>query len=184
MKNHLSLLKDVRGCMTRFDPVTPEIVTAETEDGLTYEDLKGILEDCGMDIEKVVYDGSRRFQNAFYADFEQGHYCWIPFQRNGLKEILSTISANFSHPEFGKARRNRQWEAFYLLDVPLPMQIYDFERRYRDIEPDQVFSVWSAIHTHIDYANGMWSPEVLQYVFAHAPQTDLPDTDDDGMITI
>ena len=73
MHEHLSLLMDVRGCMTRFDPLTPEIVAAQTEDGLTYEELKSALAECGMDIEKVVFDGTRSFQNAFYADFEQGH---------------------------------------------------------------------------------------------------------------
>ena len=129
MQQHLSLLKDVRGCMTRFDPLTPEIVANETEDGLTFEELEAIMKECSMDIQKVVYDGTRRFQNAYYADFEKGHYCWVPFQRTNLKEILSTISANFSHPNFGKARRNCEWETFYLMDVPLPMQIYDFERR-------------------------------------------------------
>ena len=184
MQQHLTLLKDVRGCMTRFDPLTPEIVAKETEDGLTFSELETILKDCGMDIQKVVYDGSRRLQNAYYADFEQGHYCWIPFQRKGLKEILRTISGNFSHPDFGKARRNREWEAFYLMDVPLPMQIYDFERRYLDINPEKVFSVWSCIHTRLDYANSMWDPEVLQYVFAHAPHTEMPPTDEDGMVTI
>ena len=70
MQNTLSLVKDVRGCMTRFDPLTPEIVAAQTEDGLTYDELKEVLEECGMDIEKVVFDGFRAFQNAFYADFE------------------------------------------------------------------------------------------------------------------
>lgn len=71
MQNTLSLVKDVRGCMTRFDPLTPEIVADQTEDGLTYDELKEVLEQCGMDIHKVVFDGSRAFQNAFYADFEQ-----------------------------------------------------------------------------------------------------------------
>ena len=74
MQNTLSLVKDVRGCMTRFDPLTPEIVADQTEDGLTYDELKEVLEECGMAIERVVFDGSRAFQNAFYADFEQGHY--------------------------------------------------------------------------------------------------------------
>ena len=74
MQKHLALLKDVRGCMTRFDPLTPEIVAKETEDGLTFSELEAILVECGMDIHKVVYDGSRSYQNAFFADFEQGHY--------------------------------------------------------------------------------------------------------------
>ena len=68
MQKHLSLLADVRGCMTRFDPLTPQIVAAQSEDGLTYEELRTVLAQCGMDIRKVVFDGTRGFQNAFYAD--------------------------------------------------------------------------------------------------------------------
>ena len=184
MPSTLSLIKDVRGCMTHFDPLTPEIVAEQSDDGLTYDELKATLEKCGMSIEKVVFDGSRAFQNAFFADFEQGHYCWIPFQKTGLTNVISTMDQQFRSPGFGKARRNHEWATFYMMDVPLPMQIYDFERRYQDIEPEQVFEVWSSIHTHIDYANGMWTPEVLEYVFTHAPQTEMPEADDDGKITI
>ena len=184
MQNTLSLVKDVRGCMTRFDPLTPEIVADHTEDGLTYDELKEVLEQCGMDIEKVVFDDSRAFQNAFYADFEQGHYCWIPFQKKGLKDVIRTMDQQFHSESFGISRKNHDWTNFYMMDVPLPMQIYDFEHRYKTIEPEQVFEVWSSIHTHIDYANGMWKPQVLEYVFAHAPQTEMPETDEDGLITI
>ena len=184
MHEHLSLLMDVRGCMTRFDPLTPEIVAAQSEDGLTYEELKSALAECGMDIEKVVFDGTRSFQNAFYADFEQGHYCWIPFQKAGLVNVIRTMDQQFQSSGFGLARRNHDWVTFYLMDVPLPMLIYDFERRYRDIEPEQVFKVWSSIHTRIDFSNGMWHPEVLEYVFSHAPQSELPEPDADGLITI
>ena len=184
MHEHLSLLMDVRGCMTRFDPLTPEIVEAQSEDGLTYEELKSALAECGMDIKKVVFDGTRSFQNAFYADFEQGHYCWIPFQKRGLVNVIRTMDQQFQSSGFGLARRNHDWVTFYLMDVPLPMLIYDFERRYRDIEPEQVFKVWSSIHTRIDFSNGMWRPEVLEYVFSHAPQSELPEPDADGLITI
>lgn len=81
MQKHLSLLQDVRGCMTQFDPLTPEIVAAQSEDGLTYDELKQVLEECGMDIEKVVFDGTRAFQNAFYADFEHGTTAGFPSRR-------------------------------------------------------------------------------------------------------
>ena len=105
MQNHMSLVKDVRGCMTRFDPLTPEIVSAQSDDGLTYDELKQTLAEYGMSIDKVVFDGSRAFQNAFYADFEQGHYCWIPFQKAGLKAIIRTMDQQFHSPSFGIARK-------------------------------------------------------------------------------
>lgn len=182
--NHFSLLKDVRGCMTHFDPLTPEIVAAQTPDGLTYDELKDVLQECGMSIGKVLYDASRSFQNAFFADFEKGHYCWVPFQKSGLREVLSFTGKQFREKGVSAALRNHEWSAFYMMEVPLPMLIYDFERRYREIDPEQVFKVWSGIHTRIDYANGMWKPDVLEYVFSHAPQTDLPEPDADGYITI
>ena len=47
MQKHLSLLADVHGCMTRFDPLTPRIVAAQSEDGLTYEELQTVLAECG-----------------------------------------------------------------------------------------------------------------------------------------
>ena len=67
MQKHLSLLQDARGCMTQFDPLTPEIVAAQSEDGLTYEELKQVLVECGIDIEKVIFDGTRTFQDASRA---------------------------------------------------------------------------------------------------------------------
>ena len=148
MANTLSLIKNVRGCMTRFDPLTPEIVAEQSENGLTYEELKEALSDCGMGIEKVVFDGSRSYQNAFFADFEQGHYCRIPFQKENLRDVIRNMDQQFHSPKFGEARRNHEWETFYMMDVPLPMQIWDFERRYKSIEPEKVFSVWSYLHNH------------------------------------
>ena len=177
MASTLSLVKDVRGCMTHFDPLTPEIVAVQSEGELTCGELKEALSDCGMDIEKVVFDGSRSYQNTFFADFEQGHYCWIPFQNNPRK-VISAMDQQFHNPKFGEARRNHDWTTFYMMDVPLPMQIWDFERRYKTIEPEQVFSVWSYLHTHIDYANGMWKHTILDYVFSQAPQTELPEPDE------
>lgn len=49
------------------------------------------------------------------------------------------------------------------------MLIYDFQRRYRNIPREQVFSIWHDIYKRIDYANDMWPPEVLEYVFQYAP---------------
>lgn len=67
MPRTLSLVKDVRGCMARFDPLTPEIVAVQSEGDLTYDELKEALSDCGMDIEKVVFDASRSYLRTPYA---------------------------------------------------------------------------------------------------------------------
>lgn len=123
MVSTMSLIKDVRGTMTRFDPLTPEIVAAQSEGDLTYDELREALSDCGMDIGHVVFDGSRSYQNAFFADFEQGHYCWIPLQKENLRDAIRNMDQKFHNPKFGEARRNHEWETFYMMDVPLPMQI-------------------------------------------------------------
>ena len=65
MQNTLSLIKDVRGCMTRFDPLTPEIVADQTDDGLTYDELKEVLEQCGMDIEKAFWKALEPSKTTF-----------------------------------------------------------------------------------------------------------------------
>ena len=71
MQQHLSLLNDVRGCLTRLDSLTVEIVTAQSDAGLTHDEMKAVLAERGIDIEKVVFGGSRSVQNAFYGDYEQ-----------------------------------------------------------------------------------------------------------------
>lgn len=184
MQNHRALIQDVRGCMTQFLHLTPEIVEREATDGLTYDEMKRTLEECGMCIEKVLYDPSRRFYNAFYAEFVNGHYCMIPFQRASLSAVLCNTTGHIKQGVISQRLQERDWHGYYLMDVPLPMLIYDFERRYLNIDTEQVFKIWNEIYTRIDYSNGMWAPELLEYVFTYAPQTDLPETDADGYITI
>lgn len=73
--------------MTRFDSLTPEIVAVQSEGNLTYDELKEALYECGMDINKVLFDGSRSYQNAFFADFEQGHItAGFPFGKTRGKQ--------------------------------------------------------------------------------------------------
>ena len=46
------------------------------------------------------------------------------------------------------------------------MLTYDFQRRYLDIQQDEVFAVWYSVYKRLDYSNGMWRLEVLEYVFS------------------
>ena len=53
------LIREVRGVMTRFEPLTEEIVAACTQDGLTYAELSDALSAYGLSIDRLVYkDGS------------------------------------------------------------------------------------------------------------------------------
>lgn len=78
----------------------------------------------------------------------------------------------------------KQWNSYYEICVPLPMLIYDFQRRYRDIPAGEIFQVWHNIYKRIDYSNGMWQPELLDYVFSHAPTPEYPAPGPDGLVTV
>lgn len=180
------LVQEVRGVMTRFESLTPESVAATAEDGLTYEEISDILAAHGLDISKVVCDPSRRVFGVYYADYELGQYATLVLQRDYLQGI--------GQGEFRKLEGyggicprllQEDWKTYYFLDVPLPMVIYDFERRYKEIPKEQVFSVWHRIYRRIDYGINMWPPKVLDYVLRCAPRpAKLPNADADGLITI
>lgn len=80
MKN-AALIREVRGVMTRFEPLTEEIIAACTHDGLTYEELSEALCSYGLRIDKVVHDPTRKIFNTFYADYDMGLYAEIILQR-------------------------------------------------------------------------------------------------------
>lgn len=178
------LVMEIRGAMSQFIPLTPEIIKEVSCDGLTYEELAEQMQKAGLAIEKVVYDPTRRLQNAFYADYENGRYCEVYLQHSYLDTLLQIATANFSSGQKSRFLIDEDWLGFYRQDVPVPMLIYDFQRRYLDIAKDEVFDVWLSIHTRIDYANGLWRDEVLNYVFSNAPQPELPELEPDGKITI
>ena len=170
------LIREVRGVMTRFEPLTEEIVVACTQDGLTYAELSDALSTYGLSIEKVVHDPTRKIFNTCYADYDLGLYADIILQREFIRGP--------GQAQFQKLARQggicrtlaeQDWRGFYLKDVPLSMLIYDFQRRYKTIPHETVFSVWHGIYKRIDYANGMWSLPVLREVFRYAPPPSLPD---------
>lgn len=178
------IVREIRGCMTQFEALTPELIQSVTCDGLTYEELACHMKKAGLSIEKVVCDPTRKLQNAFYADYENGRYCEIYLQRSYLDSLLRIAMMNFSEGSKSELLACKDWQRFYLRDVPVPMLIFDFQKRYRDIDVDEVFDVWLSIHTRIDYANGLWHYDVLEYVFSHAPVPELPPIESDGRITI
>ena len=45
----LTILKEARGVMTRFEPLTEEFISAQSEDGLTYSELSAVLSSYGQD---------------------------------------------------------------------------------------------------------------------------------------
>lgn len=41
---------------------------------------------------------------------------------------------------------DQEWERFYMRREPVPMAIYDFQRRHMELPSEQVFSIWHSIH--------------------------------------
>lgn len=79
------LIREVRGVMTRFEPLTEEIVAACTQDGLTYAELSDALSAYGLSIEKVMHDPTRKIFNTCYADYDLGLYADIILQREFIR---------------------------------------------------------------------------------------------------
>lgn len=184
MKNAL-LLREVRGVMTKFEPLTEQIVSERTEDGLTYTELAGVLDEFGLDINKAVHDPTRKLFHTYYADYEHGLYADLILSRQYMHGAARKVFHAFTR-QGGTCRElvEMDWASYYTKSVPLPMLIWDFQQRYRDIPKETVFSVWHRLYKRIDYANDMWRTEVLEYVFQYAPPTPRPPADADGLITI
>lgn len=175
---------EVRGSMSRFDPLTEAAVAATTEDGLTLEELTTLLEKYGLSIDHVVYDPTRIVTNTFYADPDRGCYIPIYLQRSYMAALDEVLQRLIQPGGVSQRLAEGDWAAYYFMDVPVPMLIYDFQLHYEDIPADKVFEVWYDIYTRIDYSNGLWRPEVLDYVFSHAPEPERPEPDGDGLITL
>lgn len=176
--------QDVRGSMTQYAPITPEQVEKEAEGAFTYRELSEFFQEQNLSIKKVIHDPGRMYLNTYYADFDEGLYVAVLLDKEFLQNTVLFLS------ELNQRQREtflaeKDWRSFYTISVPLALQIYDFQHRYRDIEPDKVFDVWLSIYKRIDYANGQWSSEVLDYVFSHAPKIkELPELSESGKITI
>ena len=179
-----TFVKEMLGSMTRFEKLTPELLADTASEGLTYEELEESMSQLGLDIGKVLIDPDKKFRQAYYVDFEKGFYSEILFQRSCLNSLLRVAAASLKEGKGNRHLEAQEWHLFYSCDVPVPMRIYDFQRRYLQIPEDEVFSVWRDIHTRIDYCNDMWNPEVLSYVLDRAPMPDLPELEADGRITV
>ena len=179
-----SILSEIRGSMTGFEKLTPELVEKLSCDGLTYDELKEAMQKSGLSIDKVVCDPSRVFQNAFFADYENGKYCEIYLQKSYINQLMQVSTLNFSYSGKNPILISQDWQRFYQQSVPLPMAIYDFSRRYLDIPKNKVFSVWFFIHKRLDYSYGLWNSELLEYVYTYAPEFEPPQTDSNGYVTV
>lgn len=183
--NSTSLIQDLRGVMTRFEPLTADSLAKAVPEELTFAEFSALMQSYDLSLNLIVHDPTRHYLNTFYADYQYGRYLELYLNNQYLREVLPERLRRF--PKEGEAVEElvkQDWKGFYYKKVPLPMQIYDFQQRYRSIPTEQVFQVWYSIHKRIDYSNHMWQKEVLDYVFSYAPNTELPDAGTDGLITL
>ena len=181
-----SLYQDLRGSMAQFYIITPEQFEAASNGTVTYIGFCQLLNEYGLTIEKVVFDDSRPILNTFYADFEQGLYSEIYPQVENFEECHRTIFQELARKRrCGNKNLDQQdWNSYYTVDVPLPMQAYDFQKRILQFVPSEVFGIWMRIYKRLDYSNGVWEPDILNYIFSHAPATEIPELQDNGCVLV
>lgn len=186
MNRNNALYRDLRGSMAQFHPIQPEDVESTSDGMLSYDWIAELLSEYGLSIDKVVFDPGRPILNAFYADFEQALYCEVYLQMRNFAEGHRPIFRELARKKQNgnEHLKQREWQGFYTIDVPLPMQAYDFQRRMYEMEPECVFDTWFHIYKRLDYSNGIWKPETLDYVFANAPVSERPVQTPNGYITV
>ena len=96
--NKSTLLQQVRGSMTCIEKLSPENIAKVAEAGLSYERVREILNDAGIDIEKIIVDPTRFIYNAYYADYERGIYFDIHLaeaalldERVGVAKVMEMV---------------------------------------------------------------------------------------------
>lgn len=182
------------GSMACYDTITEEAVSSLTSGGYTFQQLAELMEKHGLSIKKVLHDPSRQFLSTYYADYQSGVYISITkdFHLEAEDKVLQIADRVSSGNRF---LANKQWNELYGNDnplpfcedqdaIPLPMAIYDFRRRMKDIPDEDVFSIWHGIYKRIDYASGMWSADILDYVFSRAPKSETPPVEHGGHIIL
>ena len=176
--------QETRGSMAQFETLRPDHLQAAGSD-FTYDQLSQELSAHALSVGHVIHSSERALLSTYYADWNRGLYCEISLQPGDWDQICRTLlrlSDKLSHGNQNLLARD--WELYYRWDVPVPMLIYDFQHRYMEIEENQVFAVWHAIYKRIDYSNGGWNDQVLEYVFSRAPVSALPAPEQNGLVTI
>lgn len=183
--NKSDLLQQVRGSMTVYEKLTEDNLKKLGEKGLTCERVREIIEAAGLDYDNIVVDPTRFIYNAYYADYENGIYFDLHLDEQSLTHPQVGVSAlALQHRRKDDFLKQGDWIGFYHRDVPGPLRIYDFQRRYKDISEDRVYEVWEFIHRNIDYENGQWTDEVLDYVFDRAPRPKELPLNENGTVTV
>lgn len=184
-ERHDRAIEEGFGSMEALLPLMPEHLGRFTNP-ITYEELCAQLDKYGLSIQNVVHDPCRVVLHTFYSDFDHGLYCQMFLDRDNFCSVSMSELYHLSHHLDGNlCLQERDWLNYYRFHVPVPLQAYDFKRRLRQIETERVFEVWHQIYTKLGYANGTWSDDIIQYVFAHAPElAEQPELNEHGLVTL
>lgn len=174
---------EIRGAMTQFLPVTDEIIKKLSDGKMDYNKLRGELSKLGLSIDKVVCDPTRKYENVYYADYEKGFYLSIILTDEYLQELANRDLKSDSQ-EVNYLLATKQYREYYIYSMPLPMIIYDFNRRVWELPKDQVYKIWHENYKRLDYANGLWEKKVLDHVFANASECEKPVPGKNGKVTV
>ena len=117
------LYMEVRGSMTRFEPLTKDTLRTLGPKGPAYSELKDALAVHGLSIERVVCDPTRKFSNAFYADAAQGLYIDLYLGQKNLCEMLGKMHIEEQRIKASQALASGKWKRYYQNFVPVPMLI-------------------------------------------------------------
>ena len=162
------LLACFHGVMDSYHTIDRVEFAQYNEDNWTFKEFTDLLEEKGLNIDKVVVIENFQEYNIFYMDYERGLYSITYLHLNRDLFIKSLFFQTFTRENTHLI--NNDYRNFYYLSVPHAFKIYDFQKRYREIPTDIVFAIWEEIHTKLDYSLNKWDKEVLSYVFSYAPK--------------
>jgi hypothetical protein len=105
--------------------------------------------------------------NTFYIDYENGVYldCY-----NYHKEIFEMMHfferlGQIKNKQKELLNENK-YNLFYMM-IPEALRVYDFQKRYKEIDTDKIAEIWLDVYTSLDYGFDSWNEEVLEYVFQY-----------------
>ena len=86
--NSTSLIQDLRGVMTRFEPLTADSLAKAVPEELTFAEFSALMQSYDLSLNLIVHDPTRHYLNTFYADYQYGRYLELYLNNQYLREVL------------------------------------------------------------------------------------------------
>lgn len=170
--NIIDVMQASNGVTDQVNQITAVLFLPFEAEGWTYSDFVKYITDLGLNIANFYVTDSKML-NCFYIDYNNGVYIDCTIFDKGMLEFMQLperISA--CKDKIKELLDNHNYHAFYLC-VPTSLKVYDFHRRFKDIDTTQVAEVWLDIYTDFDFGFDIWDKEVLEYVFQFCQPTEI-----------